>query len=414
MSAPGQTTAPTRRAGRAWPLAALAAVIIVPLCLWSQTRGTVDVDLWLAWMRQVLHWGPRQGFSELQGDYPPFASLVLWFVGRTAQTASVDPHSFLKWTLFAALLVTTGILLVASRRPGLSAFGHAALLWNAFVLMYLDILTAPFVLGAIWAANAGRGPVLIGLLVMASFLKWQPMFLLPFAAIFLLRSLPTADAATQRRQFWLSAAVAAVLIAGALSIYGAGNVYAALNRAGHHNNLSNYGANPLWVLTWWFERTASPGRQALSPEGLATIMAAGRPMIRILSVISLVAFATVMRKYWKSNDPSVAGFVRFSLAGYLVYFMCSVGVHENHLFLASLLALALAWLEPRRLWMAIVLAIAANLNLMIFYGVQGFEIARVWHGIDLSIVLAAATSIAVSVIVWRLASSRNYLTTRNP
>jgi hypothetical protein len=95
--------------------------------------------------------------------------------------------------------------------------------------------------------------------------------------------------------------------------------------------------------------------------------------------------------------------VRFALAGYLVYFMCSAGVHENHLFLAVLLSLALAWQAPRYLWVAVVLAVAANLNLVAFYGWNGGGTERYARGVDVTVWLALGVSIAVAAIIWRLA-----------
>ena len=123
----------------------------------------------------------------------------------------------------------------------------------------------------------------------------------------------------------LTAAVPVALWLLIVATYGVSTIYASLDRAGHHNNLSNYAANPLWVLTWVFERTAAVGRQSLSPEGLMSIMAASRPEIRVSSLISLLGYVVVLRRYWKSSDRSVGGFIRFSLAGYLVYFLFSVG-----------------------------------------------------------------------------------------
>jgi hypothetical protein len=373
--------------------------------LWWETRGTNDVELWLTWIRQLTAAGPRLGYVDLHADYPPGTSVVLWLIGRLASLVATDPRVVLKLGLLCCLLITTGTLLAASRRAGLSAFAHAALVLNSFGLMYLDIFTAPLVLGSIWAASAEREPLMAGLLAGACLMKWQPLLLVPFAAVHVLRSRTTTERTVWLRKAAYAAAIPASIAVAAILIYGFSSILDALDRAGHHNDLSNYGANPLWVLTWFFEWTAQAGKQSLSPAGLVTIMAASRPIIRVSSFISLIGYATILWKYWKSADRTVGGFVRFSLAGYLVYFLFSVGVHENHLFLASLLGIALAWLEPRQLWVAVMLAIAANLNLLVFYGWQDGMVDRVIKGVDVSVPVAIAISAVVSIVMLRLITS---------
>jgi len=383
----------------------LVSVAVVSTWWWWTTRGTVDVELWLTWMRQVTASGPRLGYLQIHADYPPGASAALWIMGQIAALVHVDPRIVLKLSLLICLLATVAMLLAASGRAGLSLLTYAALVLNSVGLMYLDILTAPFIVGAVWAAAAGRVPVMTGLLTCACLMKWQPIFVVPFAAIYVWRLRSPGSDANWRRQTVLAITIPLAIALGVIAFYGYPAFYDALNRAGHHNDLSNFGANPLWVLTWWFEWTARPGNPTLSPEGLVVILGASRPIIRVLSLVSLVTYAAVLRAYWRSGDRTVGAFVRFSLAGYLVYFLLSVGVHENHLFLANLLGVIVAWQEPDRLWVAAVLAIAANLNLVVFYGWQGHA-DRLVGGVDISTWVAAAISVSVAIVAVRLARSK--------
>ena len=373
--------------------------------LWWSTRGTSDVELWLQWMGQVLTHGPNAGYAAIQADYPPAASLLLGAIGALANALGRDPRIVLKLTLLGYLLMTTSMVLAVSGRPGLSTFTQAALVLNAFGLMYLDILTAPLVIGAIWAGATGRLPWMTGLLAAACLVKWQPLIIVPFALLYV-QKVGTASGPTNWRRFAVNAlAVPVALGAIAIAVYGFSEMYAALDRAGHHNNLSNYGANPLWVLTWWFEWIAVPGKQGLSPDGLVSIMAASRLVLRILSVLSLMLYVVVLRAYGRSTDRSVAGFLRFAIAGYLVYFMFSAGVHENHLFLPSLLAIALAWQAPTLRVPAVALALCANINLLTFYGWNGVEPNRLIGHVDVSVIVAAVVSMTVAVVAVRLVNS---------
>jgi len=392
----------TRPAWLAW--AALAVVIAATIWRWWDSPGTSDVQWFMTWMDHVMAGGPIQGYIDIHGDYPPGTSFVLWLIGQLAVGTASDPRAVLKLVLLGFLLLSIAILLAASRRPGLSAFAYAALVVNAFGLMYLDILTAPFVIGAIWAASTGRTPLMAGLLAAACVMKWQPVFVMPFGIIYVLHAARDGDATGRRQAIW-AAVTAGTIAVFILLVYGFPAVSDAFYRASRHNALSNFGANPLWILTWWFERNAPAGERALTPEGVVSILSASRPILRVLSLISLIAYGTILRAYWRSGDRTAGGFVRFALAGYLVYFMCSAGVHENHLFLASLLSLALAWQAPRFLWVAVVLAVVANLNLVAFYGWEGGGAERYSRGVDVTVWLALGVSIAVTTIIWRLTRS---------
>src|SRR5689334_21599015 len=118
----------------------------------------------------------------------------------------------------------------------------------------------------------------------------------------------------------------------ALAIYGL-ELPESLYRASRHGAFSDFGANPGWLLTGWLNRNA-PDR--LASGGIVEIVNASRPALRAFTLVNLIAYGVMLRKYWKSTEPNVEAWVLFSLAGYLTYFLFSAGVHENHLFLANL------------------------------------------------------------------------------
>jgi heme/copper-type cytochrome/quinol oxidase subunit 3 len=43
------------------------------------------------------------------------------------------------------------------------------------------------------------------------------------------------------------------------------------------------------------------------------------------------------------REKTLTNLIRYSLAGYLAYFIFNTGVHENHLFLAAILSSILCW-----------------------------------------------------------------------
>ena len=68
-----------------------------------------------------------------------------------------------------------------------------------------------------------------------------------------------------------------------------------------------------------------------------------------------------------------------------------MGVHENHLFVAAILAILLAWRAPARWAEALLVALIFNVNMYTFYGSSGpgLEFERViFHRVDMALVLA--------------------------
>jgi hypothetical protein len=79
----------------------------------------------------------------------------------------------------------------------------------------------------------------------------------------------------------------------------------------------------------------------------------------------------------------------YSLAGFLAYITLNTGVHENHWFVACLVAMVLASLRQRWIWPAAAVCVLANVNLVLFYGVtgEGPPVSRV-IGIDITVPLS--------------------------
>ena len=71
-------------------------------------------------------------------------------------------------------------------------------------------------------------------------------------------------------------------------------------------------------------------------------------------------------------------------------FVFNSGVHENHLFLVSCLAWILVFLDASQLLRCINLSVAANINLVLFYGFfgKGIPFSRVIAGIDITLLFA--------------------------
>jgi hypothetical protein len=109
-------------------------------------------------------------------------------------------------------------------------------------------------------------------------------------------------------------------------------------------------------------------------------------------------FATALLVYSR-REKTFEQLVRWSLLGYLSYFMLNTGVHENHLSIAVLLSSVLFWMNAERGWLLLWVTLASNLNLLLFYGVTGTgpAFSRVIMGtVDLALILSILNVVAFS------------------
>jgi len=99
----------------------------------------------------------------------------------------------------------------------------------------------------------------------------------------------------------------------------------------------------------------------------------------------------------------------FMLAGYLLYFTFNTGVHENHLFIAVILSVLLAALNKRYYPISLLIILAFNINLILFYGLNGrMVINRVlFNTLDPTLVFALANTITFTWI-WFVLTATSY------
>lgn len=384
----------------------LAAVAIVAASIWlfHDSPGSSDVEIWLGWMQNVETHGPIRGYVVNAADYPPGSIFTLWIVQTLATATGGDPQIWLKWTVFGFLLLTCLIVYLASRSALVATFTYAMLVVNALGLVYLDVFFAPFVVGAVWAALKHRLPLAAGLLAGACVMKWQPLIVVPFAFVYFVKQRPVHDDSVWRRDRRAALAVLAGIGLVVVGIFGL-EVFDTFYAASRHGNLSNLGANALWVLSWVLQTLQPDQFGAIADSGLLAPLDASRRLRRGLTWVSVLVYIWILWRYRRRGGPGMDELLRYSLVGYLTYCMLCTGVHENHLFLASVLAIALAWLAPRQWWIAIVVSLGANLNLIAFFGWGGEGGLRgLVLGVDTTVWLAAANTVVFAAITYVVVS----------
>jgi hypothetical protein len=119
-------------------------------------------------------------------------------------------------------------------------------------------------------------------------------------------------------------------------------------------------------------------------------------MVKLLFVICYLGAFWRLIKFRSSFQAAL----ELSLLGYLAYFTFNTGVHENHLFLATILATAAAALSPDKRLRAVLIVAISNLNLITFYGLTGNGLASnpvVWMDVTL---LFSAVNVVLFLFLW--------------
>ena len=378
------------RIARAGTLVALAVLTVLAIRL----PGTGDMEIWERWISNASRLGVLAGFAENAADYPPGASVVLWTAGSTGAALGWAPAAAIKCSL-AVFLGATLIAFFAWTRHGAATLSlWAVVLLNSVALGYLDIYTAPFLVLSLRALSESRHRWALAWFSVASLVKWQPGLVGPFLLLHVIGTArrPTReDARRVARLLAPSAAVVGVVVLA----FGTMPVAWAFARSMGHRSLSADALNLGWVITW-LQQGATLGGDALFDR---VVYLARAPLWTRLATKALFAIQFVLVVWHYLRRP--ADFNRtlaHALMGSLAYLIFNSGVHENHWFVPTLLAVALAARDATWRVPALITGGFANLNLLLFYGFsgQGPGDNRV-IGIDVTVPLAA---LAVAFYVW--------------
>ena len=158
----------------------------------------------------------------------------------------------------------------------------------------------------------------------------------------------------------------------------------------------------------YFLHLLSPERYGpLTSRGYVTIL--GTPqlpalLVTGLRVLSIAVYFFIVYSFLNVQKKSFVSLIKYSLLGYLAYFIFFTGAHENHLFVPLVLSAVLIAIERKYFAWFILMAMALNLNLLIFYGITGEENVRFIRsigGFDLSVLLAFVNVVVFFALAYK-------------
>jgi hypothetical protein len=385
------------------PFATLILLEMLFALVVLRSPGTTDAsNFFLVWTERALKDGLIGSYGLITDDYPPFSSVILVAAAKMGALFSVDVFLSFKLSLVAALLCTTICFWAWTLDAVLTGVLAFSLYFNGVALGYIDTYWAPAFILSLWALQKRKIALFSGLFALCSLIKWQPLIVGPFLVLHAL-SIPGESGRSARMLLkrWLElAAPAGAVVLGAGIVFGFRTMVASLDHALNQELLSGDALNFNWLLTWFFE-AAHPEWYGGMTNGIVKAIIID-PSLGWATGIKLIFVSFYLAALWRlfRSRASFAAAIECSLVGYLCYFTFNIGVHENHLFLATILAVMAAALLPGKAWRATLIVAASNLNLIAFYGFTGSPLSfSPVVGIDVSI-LFSAVNVLLFLFLW--------------
>ncbi|HVD77653.1 MAG TPA: hypothetical protein VNH43_08580 [Vicinamibacteria bacterium] len=350
-------------------------------------------------------------------DYPPGSLVVLWAAGKFYQALRPEMPNRPLFNAIVNLGPLLGSIAIAAllyrsargaqgRTRSLAFWLNPAVLLAAPVLGGQDPLFGALALAAVLGLAAGRHVAATALVVAAGLVKPQGALLLP-ALLFVM-------AREARPPVWGKAALSGLAVAGLVLMpwWTSGHLLSALDgcrRTMTQGALSAQGLN-LWWLAGWVMDWAREG-----PWPLARIHSAEayrqwagwdpRLAARALLAAATVANLLLMRRWPAADRRIIALSVILQVHAYAFF---ATSVHENHTFLAVVLAPLLlgVWPPARTLLAATSTMLFLNLFLLAGLGrrvttLRFVEELRMAAGVDLTVVAAVLhAALLVALFAW--------------
>lgn len=362
----------------------ISLAIVVPFCFFN-SPGTSDVLVDLNWIANWNNHGPRVGYIANQDSYPPMIPILLYLAAGIAKLFQISAFAAFKTSLVLFLFLTSLITFLWTKNAPFAAMLHFALMLNSVNLGYLDIFMAPTLIASLWALHRQKFAVFAILFTLSCLTKFQPLILAPFIFVYL----ASRDRATK--------VLGSVVLSGVMvlsvffSIFGTEISMALWRALFEHPQLSANALNLNWVVTYFLHLFAPQTYGPLVNGRVDLIMAEESNLLWFMRLMFLSIYILILIGFSRRTK-SFKNFLSFSLVGYLSYFTLNAGVHENHLFLAAILGLILYWIDRKYAAVVSGLVLLANLNLVMFYGIngRGLTLDRV-VGIDLTVPLSVIT-----------------------
>jgi Gpi18-like mannosyltransferase len=356
-------------------------------------HGSSDVDrFWLNWMNLLAEHGFREGFAQIWADYPPLSTWFLHLLKQYSIANEVAAIVLLKITVTSCLVLTGLVYYWMSRNAVYTALVYLAVIPSSVILVYLDIYYAPILLLACWALQQRRPILAIVLFGLCCSIKYQPLIIGPFFAIAIMRIYQDQDPANYLKPTFQTLVIPTLVVLALMLAAVGSPLWTSMYNALVHKKLSFQALNVFWVITefkrYYFEL---PLRKAgIVPDWMT-----------YSSRLAFFGFYFYLLKQYFNKKFDYTTYLLASMTGFYAYFSLVTGVHENHLFIPAVLASLLFLVSPAHRNIALFVILMANINILIFNGINGkrlpYSTVVIW---DVKLMVAIINTLFFIVLTW--------------
>jgi len=398
------------------PITLLLLAELLFALLLLRAPGTGDVSFFVRWSDTILTHGLAEGYRLNDAEYPPVTSIVFLLVARTALAASTTLFLGVKLSLVAFLFLATVCFWRWTSDVLLTALLASSFLVSGVSLGYIDLYFAPTLILSLWALQRRRLGLFSVLFAVTCLIKWQPLIIAPFLVLHAVSIRSGAEVSRPSLAARWALVVGPALAVGLLilAIFGLEPVIGSLYKVLFTRTyLSGTAFNFSWLVTYYLH-VAHPEQYGPLADGVVTLVHVGRqlPWVQLIRLAFVGFYLAALWRLFRDRA-SYAMAIECALAGYLAYFVVNVGVHENHLFLGTVLAAAAAALAAGKRARALLIVLMSNLNLITVYGITGAPLGFApVVGIDVTVIFAAVNVLLFLVFWGEVVSPRTLFSSR--
>lgn len=370
----------------------LLYVIFAIICVFSfsllNSRGGVDIDDWLKWIDNISKYGLVKGYAANQDVYPPLTNVIFYLVLKFSVLTNISAFVSLKLFIFIFLLLTSFTFLVWTKNWLFAIATLIGFTLNTMALTYVDIFTAPFLLISLYALYKKNLLIFTIFYFVNIMIKWQALIILPFIAVYILNISSFNEIKNIKwKEITYKIILPVFVLTTLIVIAFGGEIYNTLKYAMTPAMLSGYALNFNWILTrvYYFLK---PGVEFFEDGIMKIIWINGGKITYPGKILFIVFYFTTLLAFFK-EEKNFINMLKFSVIGFLAYFMFNLEVHENHLFVTALLSLVILIYDRKFLAETIGIFLAFNLNMFLFYGFFGEQpFVHGYFGADMSVILS--------------------------
>jgi hypothetical protein len=184
-------------------------------------------------------------------------------------------------------------------------------------------------------------------------------------------------------------------------VFGIRPIWSAFTLSWNGDFISGNALNLNWIITH-FLHFFQPDRYGELQKGMANPIELIAPKaITIVPTLLFFGFFCVSFLLFFLREKTFENLLLFATLGFLTYYMFNLAVHENHLFVVTILAGVLFWVDDRFRTVSVILMLISNINLFVFYGVDGtLHFPRTVGALDIALPLAVFNVVFFFYFFW--------------